>query len=101
MCDEDFTSDDQTTIESSEENKDSFHSRCSSSNPDLSINTRETIDSVLDGDNVSHTRPAFPPLALTHFSLSLPKSLQVGGPRRKIPLIAMWEQRILEVVEKN
>ena len=53
MCDEDFTSDDQT-IESSEENKDSFHSsRCSSSNPDLSIATRDTIDSATDGDNVS------------------------------------------------
>ncbi|KAH9388766.1 hypothetical protein TYRP_008111 [Tyrophagus putrescentiae] len=81
ICDEDFTSDDQT-IESSEENKDSFHSRCSSSNPDLSINTREAIEAAADDSDGS-------------------QSLQVGGPRRKIPLIALWEQRIQEVVEKK
>ena len=53
MCDEDFTSDDQT-IESSEENKDSFHSRCSSSNPDLSMNTRDAIEATAnDSDCVS------------------------------------------------
>lgn len=34
ICDDDFTSSDDQAIESSEENKDSFHSRCSS-NPDL------------------------------------------------------------------
>lgn len=52
ICDEDFNSDDQT-IESSEENKDSFHSRCSS-NPDLlSGCIRDTL--TIDIDNSINT----------------------------------------------
>lgn len=43
ICDEDFQSSDDQTVESSEENKDSFHSSRCSSNPDISINVRELI----------------------------------------------------------
>ncbi|KAJ6224878.1 hypothetical protein RDWZM_003423 [Blomia tropicalis] len=77
ICDEDFQSSDDQTVESSEENKDSFHSSRCSSNPDISINVRELI---LDDNTVRSETP-----------------LTIGGPRRKIPLIAMWEGRIQEL----
>ena len=65
ICDEDFTSDDQT-IESSEENRDSFQSRCSS-NPDLQ-NIRDTADSPnSETDSVSSLEPSNLILKLTHF----------------------------------
>jgi len=73
ICDEDFISDDQQTIESSEENKDSLHSRFSS-NPDLHSSASSSCSGSMpivkhtiainpnDIDAVSH-------LSLTHLSL--------------------------------
>lgn len=57
ICDEDFTSDDQTIASSSEENKDSFHSRYSS-NPDLLQHPLGTLDIDVSSTSSSSSPPS-------------------------------------------
>nr|XP_027196641.1 uncharacterized protein DDB_G0267764-like isoform X2 [Dermatophagoides pteronyssinus] len=122
ICDDDYsTSDDQT----SEDNKDSFHSRCSS-NPDLlngnhlnnhnnnhssspspsstssSSSSSYTI-AIVDINNTNNsnnnstiTSSTTTLSSDTSDSLLNDCGLKIGGPRRKIPLIAIWEQKINE-----
>ncbi|KAH9521165.1 hypothetical protein DERF_004836 [Dermatophagoides farinae] len=109
ICDDDFTSSDDQAIESSEENKDSFHSRCSS-NPDLlnvmnggmssspspsSSSSSYTIAIVDIENTISSTTT----LASDTSDSINDCGLKIGGPRRKIPLIAIWEQKIQQINE--
>ncbi|UXI17904.1 hypothetical protein NH340_JMT03847 [Sarcoptes scabiei] len=117
ICDEDFTSDDQTIASSSEENKDSFHSRYSS-NPDLLQHPLGTLDIDVSSTSSSSSPPSTSstendnhPTQSNGNTSSLSSmhnldeplkideidcGLKIGGPRRKIPLIAIWEQKIQE-----